>query len=314
MNEGNKRTIIIDCDTGTDDAIAIVAGLYAENANLVAITTVFGNTTIKNTSENTLNLTSYLGFDIPVAVGASAPLKSHVDERHAEDVHGVTGLGCVDLPKSEATLSENNAIETIYRNAVKAKGELEIIAIGPLTNIAMALLLYPQLKTLIKHIWVMGGAVYGGNITPTAEFNIWCDPEAARLVFASGVKCTMVGLDVTEKAILTEKQIQKIKDLNTKAGDVISDILYYMLDRHAAGGEDVIMHDALALGAALCPQCITCLEFFVDVECEGRYTFGHTAVDVDNDSGKAPNVSVAVELNLEVFTDWLYESIKLSDS
>lgn len=308
----DKRQFLIDCDTGTDDAIAIVAALYAGEIEVKAITTVTGNVSVKYTSENTLNLTRYLGFHMPVAVGAWEPLKLHAELSYAESTHGKQGLGTVALPESRDEFAPENAVELIYHQAEAADGELEILATGPLTNIAIALLLHPSLKKLIKHLWIMGGAVIGGNVTPTAEFNIWCDPEAARIVLRSGIPCTLVGLDVTTKAVLTKEDIRAMRSLQTKAGDVVADLLEFMDRRHEKGGEDLLMHDALALAAALCPSCMKYRDYYVDVECEGTYTYGHTEMDVRLKTGKKPNASVAVDIDLPAFRSWLYRTIAAS--
>ncbi len=307
-----KKRILIDCDTGTDDAIAIVAALYAPDLQVEAITTVTGNVSVKYTSENTLNLVRHLGFDIPVAVGAWGPLKLHTDMCYAEATHGKAGLGDVKLPKSTDSFSSKNAVELIYEKAVELNGELEIVAVGPLTNIAIALLLHPELKNLVKHLWIMGGAVYGGNVTPTAEFNIWCDPEAARMVLRSEIPCTLVGLDVTTKAVLDRDDIRKMRGLATKAGDFVADILEFMDRRRLEGGEDLLMHDALALAAAACPECLKYKDYYVDVECEGTYTYGHTEMDIWEESGHEANVSVAVGIDLPMFKKWLGDTIACS--
>ena len=146
--QGDKRKFLIDCDTGTDDAIAIIAALYAKEIDVQAITTVTGNVSVKYTSENTLNLTRYLGSDIPVSVGAWGPLKLHSEMCYAEETHGKAGLGTVQLPKSADRFDREKAPALIYRKAAEAEGQLEILAIGPLTNIAIALLLYPSLKKI----------------------------------------------------------------------------------------------------------------------------------------------------------------------
>lgn len=306
--EVTKRKILIDCDTGTDDAIAIVAALYSQDMDLVALTTVDGNVALKYTALNTLNLVHYLDFNVPVAVGAASQLKHHVIHRPS-GTHGNEGLGSVSLPDMQAKFYEKNAIETIYDEAKKAQGELDIVAIGPLTNLALAFMMYPELSTMIRHIYVMGGAAWGGNVSTTAEFNIWKDPEAARLVFASGIPCTMVGLDVTEKAILDEKDAEKCRALHTKAGDFVADILDFMFVRRDAGGEDALMHDALALAAVLKPECLEVQKYFVDVECEGTYTFGHTYVDLRNRLKREPNVYVAMGLHLDLFKEWLHDCL-----
>mgnify|MGYP000518258145 CR=1 FL=1 len=162
----------------------------------------------------------------------------------------------------------------------------------------------------IRHIWFMGGAALGGNMTPTAEFNIWVDPVAAKLVIASGIPMTMVGLDVTLKAALNREDEQEIRSFGNKGAVLAADILDYMIRRYADGGEDALMHDALAAAAAVCPQCLVCHDYFVDVECQGEYTAGHTMVDRRGRTGKKPNVSVAMELDLPVFKQWLKDCLK----
>lgn len=300
-----KRPILIDCDTGTDDAIAIVAALYSSDCDVKAFTTVNGNVPVKYTSRNTLDLVRYLGFDTPVAVGAASPLK--VRGVHDPDgTHGAEGLGVVTLPRTSAPFYEKNAVETIYDEAQKAKGELELVAVGPLTNLAIAFMMYPDLPGMLRHIWVMGGAAIGGNMNTSAEFNIWADPEAARMVFAAGVPLTMVGLDVTEKAVLNEDDAAKMRALGNPAGNFIADILDFMFTRRDKGEEDAQMHDALALAAALCPESVTCTPHFVDVECEGTYTSGHTMVDLRGKLGRKANANVALGLNLPAFKTWLH--------
>jgi inosine-uridine nucleoside N-ribohydrolase len=299
-----KRTFIIDCDTGTDDAIAIIAALYSPEIELAAITSVNGNVSHQHTSQNNLNLMEYLGADIMVARGAEKPL--FLRAPHYGDTHGQTGLGDIVLPTATTSdFAKENAIEVIRRKADELKGELELLVIGPMTNIAIALSLYPDIAEKIKHIWFMGGAVKGGNVSTTAEFNIWVDPVAARQVLASGIPCTMVGLDVTELAILNHQDAKILRNMGTKAAVLTADILDYMFRRNENGGEDAMMHDALALAAALCPQCLVYKDYFVDVECMDSYTVGHTAVDLRNTLGRQPNVKVAVDIHVDLFKEWL---------
>ena len=207
-------------------------------------------------------------------------------------------------------ISKETAPELIRRIAEEEEGRLELLVVGPMTNIAIALSMYPELKEKIRHIWFMGGAALGGNMTPTAEFNIWVDPVAAKLVIASGIPMTMVGLDVTLKAALNREDEQEIRSFGNKGAVLAADILDYMIRRYADGGEDALMHDALAAAAAVCPQCLVCHDYFVDVECQGEYTAGHTMVDRRGRTGKKPNVSVAMELDLPVFKQWLKDCLK----
>ena len=304
----DKRPFLIDCDTGTDDAIAIMAALYSPQIDIKAVTSVNGNVSENFTSQNNLDILEWVGrTDIPVAHGAVRPLLS------GTMCHGLTGMGNVKLPSAQKNAFDPRvASELIYDTAVECKGELELLVIGPMTNIAIALCNHRDLAGLIKHIWFMGGAVYGGNVLPTAEFNIWVDPEAAHIVAQSGIPMTMVGLDVTLKAVMTEEDIAQLRKVGTKACTLTADLLDYMADRRDKGGEDLVMHDALALAAALCPECLKCKDCFVDVEYTGTYTAGHTYVDLRGKTGKAPNMSVALEVDTPRFRKWLVDTISLS--
>lgn len=307
-----RRPFLMDCDTGTDDAIALVAALYCPEIELRAITSVNGNVAQRYTSQNNLDLVEYLGKDIPVARGAVWPIMGPFTEENASSVHGSTGLGDLELPKAGGTFDRRIASELIYETAVEAKGELELLVTGPMTNVAIALLQHRDLPGLIRHIWFMGGAARGGNVTPTAEFNIWVDPEAAHIVLQSGIPMTMVGLDVTERAVMVEEDAKEMRDAGTRAGQIVARLLEFMFCRRDRGGEDACMHDALALAAAVCPRCLKCEDRFVDVECRGTYSRGHTFVDRQNVSGQKPNVSVALEIDTPMFRKWLVEMVKSS--
>lgn len=304
-----KRPFIIDCDTGTDDAIAIIAAFGCEEIDVRAITSVNGNAREKDTSRNNRNLAAHFGWDVEVAHGARLPFFQR--GVYYSSTHGATGLGNLELRDAEEyPFSKDMAPEVIRRIAEEANGELELLVIGPMTNIAIALSLYPELKEQIKHIWFMGGAAYGGNVSTTAEFNIWVDPVSAQIVLASGIPMHMIGLDVTEKAIMSREDEQEIRGYGHKAAIVAADLLEYMFARCKDGGEDAMMHDALALAAAVCPECLVFEKHFVDVDCAGIYTAGHTAVDVKDRSGKEPNVEVAMDIRLDVFRNWLKNSVK----
>ena len=306
-----KRPFLIDCDTGTDDAIAIIAALYSSEIEICAITSVNGNVPHRYVAQNNLNLVEYLGVDIPVCRGADTPFRDR--GYHSDGTHGKTGLGSVQLPTAQhRQFDAKIASQMIYDTALAKGGELELLVTGPMTNVAIALLEHPDLPGLIRHLYFMGGAATGGNVTPTAEFNIWVDPEAAHVVTQSGIPMTMVGLDVTLKAAMLPEDSAAIRAANTRAGTVVADLLDYMFVRHAAGGEDALMHDALALAAALCPDCMTYEHCFVDVECAGTYTLGHTFVDRRGRSKKAPNVSVALDLDVPKFRAWLVEKVTQS--
>lgn len=305
----NKRPFLIDCDTGTDDAIAVIAALGCEEIRVRAITSVNGNVRERDTSRNNRNLMAHLGIQMEVAHGASSPLYPRGE--YYDDTHGNTGLGNVVLRDAEEyAFSEDMAPEVIRRIAEEENGELELLVVGPMTNIAIALTMYPALKEQIKHIWFMGGSIRGGNVTTSAEFNIWVDPAAARIVIGSGIPMTMIGLDVTEQAAMKKEDADELRSVGTKGAVFVADILDYMLERFANGGEDALMHDASALVAAVNPKCMVFEKYFVDVDCVSPYTAGHTMVDVRRKTGKEPNVNVAVGIHVDEFRAWLKTCVK----
>lgn len=308
----NKKPVIIDCDTGTDNAIALIAELHSPELDIRAFTTVVGNVALKYTSRNTLNLVRYLGFKTKVAVGAPKPVLRDEIIYSGNKTHGDTGLGTLVLPETDKPFYEKTAVETIYEEALACGGELELIPIGPLTNIALAVSAHPDLKTLIRKITFMGGAKIGGDITTTSEFNIWADPEAARIVFASSIPLTMVGLDVTLKAALNKRDTEEIRAMGSKEALVIAQILDFMLERNVKGGEDALMHDALTVGVCINPSLVKMTKYYVDCECSGKYTSGHTMVATTRLFRNEPNCFVCEELDLPAFKAWIKGAIARS--
>ena len=309
----DKRKFIIDCDTGTDDAIAILAAFGCEDIDLLGITSVNGNVIEEYTSKNNLDLCEYVGYKIPVTRGATYPL-NHGFRNSSDMTHGTMGLGSVSLPAAKnSEFDPRVASKFLYDKAIECKGELELLVIGPMTNIALAIIEYPEFEKLIKHIYFMGGSVYGGNVTTVAEFNIWADPEAAHTVFVSGIDMTMVGLDVTLKAVMNEDDIARLRQRNSKASNFAADLLDFMVTRRDQGHEDLVMHDALALAAAVYPECMKYEEYYVDVETTGTYTRGHTHADVRIKDGKKANMKVAMEVDVDSFRKWLVDTINKYD-
>ncbi len=306
-----KRPFIIDCDTGTDDAVAIIAALGCEEMELVGITSVNGNVAEQYTSRNNLDLIQYLGRTIPVARGAWLPLAGNRNSNTDPKIHGKTGLGNIELPHfRDAEFDTRIAAQFIYEEAVKRNGEMELLVTGPMTNIAVSLIEHPELPEYIRHIYFMGGSVTGGNVSSTAEFNIWADPEAVHVVMQSGIPLTMVGLNVSNIAVMREEEEMKIRSFHTKEAELAADLIVYMMGRTKFGDYSARMHDPLALAAAFYPDCMHYESFFTDAECTGTYTRGHTAVDIFRKSNEKPNVSVAMEISVPKFTSWLIECIK----
>ena len=303
------RRFVFDCDTGTDDAIALLAAFGSPEIEILGITSVNGNVIEDHVANNNLNLCEYLGFDVPVTRGASMPLFSGY-HNSLDMTHGTTGLGSVVIPQAKTKQFDGRlASRFLFDKAVECEGELELFVTGPMTNIALTVIQYPEFSDLIKHIYFMGGAVWGGNVTTTAEFNIWADPEAAHIVFDSGIPMTMVGLDVTLKAIMEREDVARLRNCHTRAADFAADLLDFMFERFRKGGENVIMHDALAVAAALYPECMNYTDYYVDVETTGTYTRGHTAADFRGRLGRTPNMACAMEIDVPKFRNWLVERI-----
>lgn len=307
-----RRPFIIDCDTGTDDSLMLAAAIYCEEIDIKAITSCNGNVGESAVANNNINLMEYFGADIPVARGAQ---RSMYDRAINEgDCHGPSGLGDIVIPAAKHKKAVDTiASELIYQTAVAEKGELELLVTGPMTNLALAIIQHNDLPGLIKKLWFMGGAVYGGNINNNSEFNIWADPIAAHIVFTSGIRdAVMVGLDVTLKAIMEQEDVDELRTVDTRACSFSADMLQYMIDQEEKRHEGAVMHDALALAAALYPECMTYEDYFMDVEWQGTLTAGHTAADTGNKTGEAPNIHVAMGIDTPKFRRWLVDTIKKS--
>ena len=305
----NRRPLIIDCDTGTDDAIMLIAAFGCGVFDIRAVTSAPGNVEQIHTSKNNLNIAEYLGFDVPVVRGAYDTL--YAGSRVRSQVHGKTGLGDVTVPEAKRMrLEDESAPEVIYRVAREEEGNLELLVTGPMTNIAIALRLYPELKTLIKRITFMGGSMGHGNVVPHAEFNIWFDPVAAHIVLTSGISLLMIGLDVTERASLIDDDRKQFQELKTRAGDLSAELLAFMLKREDNGLESAYMHDGLALAACADPLCVTTKKAYVRVEVLNDAISGQTYVDLEPADGGKVNCEVAVDVYFHRFRVWLHEAIE----
>lgn len=271
------RRIIIDTDPGVDDAMAIFLALRSPELKVEAITPVSGNVPLELTLPNALRLVEIAGReDVPVAAGASLPLvRRLVTARYA---HGKNGLGGVDFPPPRIKPVAETATEIICRLVRGNPGEITIVAIGPLTNVATVLRSDPEIAGMIPAIVIMGGALAHGNITPAAEFNLYVDPEAARIVFDAGIPLTMVGLDVTEKVLLTDAHVQKLLAANNPVSQAAAKIMKATIDRMRQEnfGAAVAMHDPLTVASLLDPHLLTFTDYCVEIETEGEFTAGMT--------------------------------------
>ena len=267
--------ILLDCDPGIDDAIAILTA--AHHGNLVGITTVNGNVGIEHTTHNALVTTQIAGLDVPVHRGADRPLVEPVLD--AARIHGATGLGSVVLPPLEIEVASADAVSFICDTARSVDG-LRLVAVGPLTNIALALRRDPDLPGHISGLTIMGGAAQMGNVTATAEFNIWADPEAAAAVFRDAAPVTLVGLDVTQQVICGDAEAERIRAAGTTTSTFAADLLEFYIDRNRAlGRAGAAVHDACAVLAVTHPDLFEIRRHPIEVELSGRHTRGMTVID-----------------------------------
>ncbi len=271
------RRIIIDTDPGIDDAMAILLALRSPELKVEAITPVSGNVPLELTLPNALRLVEIAGrTDIPVAAGASEPLvRRLVTATHA---HGENGLGGVEFPPPSIKPVKETATEIIRRIVRGSPGEISIVAIGPLTNIATVLRADPELAALIPAIVLMGGSLSGGNVTPAAEFNFYVDPEAALIVFHSGIPITMVGLDVTRKVQLREEHVAALEAGKNPSSQAAGRIMRSTMERNRKTGfpGGPTMHDPLALASMIDSAVVTLQDYFVDIETVGQLTAGES--------------------------------------
>ncbi len=296
------RKFIFDCDPGVDDLLAL-AYILKKKMNVVGITTVSGNVNCDKTTINTLKFLQLYGADIPVYKGAKTPLNSQAI--HAELIHGVDGCHGI-LDDIQLTTKERSkpAHRYIIEEVLASKRQIEIIAVAPLTNIALAMIEKPEIAQYIKHIYIMGGGHKNGNITPAAEFNFYADPYAAKVVFESGVPITMAGLDATMSFGVSENEIDKLteKSTSTEQNQVVLKLLRENLKiSRLFGFDEAYVHDLIAVVSAVKPELMETKKYFVGIETKGKFTLGKSVVDVENVLKREKNANVGLSLNKDVF-------------
>lgn len=273
--------VIIDCDPGHDDAMAILWALAAPEIEVLAVTTVAGNQTIEKVTNNAIKVLTKAGrSDIPVAMGAKQPLIRKLVVG-GEVVHGSSGLEGPVLPECGFAPSKLSALELLVKTLEESKEKITLVPIGPLTNIAALFITRPDLKEKIERLSIMGGGAYMGNWTPAAEYNIWADPEAAKVVFNSGLPIIMAGLDVTHKAYITREENEVLRAQGNEISVFAAELIDYFSKYHyeVEGFPGCTMHDPTAIAALIYPDMFTSITCNVDVEVSGELTTGMTVVD-----------------------------------
>lgn len=305
----SKIPVIIDCDPGLDDVVALLMAVKNEKLDIKAVTVVAGNQTLEKVGANTLKVLSLTGVDIPVAYGFDKPIVR--DLTTAAEVHGEDGLYGVKIPDAILKKDELHAIDLMEKIIRESEEKVTLIPIGPLTNIAMFLIRFPELKDKIEKICLMGGAIVGGNCTKSAEFNIFVDPEAADIVYKSGIPITMCGLDVTHRAIVYKEDIQRIKSIDNNIAKIMGEMLENLSKYHSKDGfEGCYLHDPVAVLAVTNPDIIKTMPMKVDIELQGKLTTGSTIGNFDKRFNEEANVNVGIDIDRESFIEEIIKAIK----
>lgn len=305
--------IIIDCDPGHDDAIALILALASPELDVRAITTVAGNQTLDKTLHNALRILTLLGrHDIPVAAGAARPLQRALEI--AAQVHGESGLDGPQLPEPAFCAASEGALALMARVLEQSAEPITLVPTGPLTNIALLLAAYPQLHSKIERIVLMGGSASAGNWTPAAEFNIYVDPEAAAMVFTSGIPITLCGLDVTHRAQVMAEDIERVRQLPGPVAHCVAGLLDFFMLYHRDpkwGFIGAPLHDPCTIAWLLRPDLFKSQDCWVGIETQGEYTAGMTVVDRYALTGHAPNATVLLDIDRDGFVALLLERLAL---
>ncbi len=307
--------VILDCDPGHDDAIALILALASPELKVLAVTTSAGNQTPDKTLNNALRILTLLGRDdIPVAAGAPKPLARELII--ADNVHGESGLDGPTLPDPAFAPVAMTALELMAKCLRESPEPVTLVPTGPLTNIALLLAAHPELKSKIARIVLMGGAAGAGNWTPAAEFNIYVDPEAADMVFKSGLPITMCGLDVTHEAQVMDEDIERVRAITNPVAQCVAGLLDFFMIYHRDpkwGFAGAPLHDPCTIAWLLAPALFHGVECRVDIETGGTHTSGMTVVDRYGLTGKAANALVLLGLDRAGFIDLLVTRLRAFD-
>lgn len=304
-----KRKIILDSDPGHDDAVAIMlAGSY-EGFELLGITVEAGNQTIEKTARNTMNMVKYLGLNVPVALGKGVPLKR--TPMNCAEIHGESGLDGFEFPKYEMNFDKRDAVEFI-RDALQDNKKVTLVPTGPLTNIAKVITDYPNLTNHIEEIVLMGGSIGHGNVSPAAEFNILCDPEAADIVFNSGIKVKMLGLDVTRKVLVLPEVVERMNKIGNRVSDLFVALMkaFNKTQKQIFGFDGGPLHDPATIVSLINEDVVKFQYMNVVIDVTGGPSYGRTNCDQFNYLHQTPNAWVAVDINVEKYWDEVEKGLR----
>ncbi|MDH5161658.1 nucleoside hydrolase [Heyndrickxia sp. FSL K6-6286] len=307
----NMKNIIIDCDPGHDDALAILTAIANSNKlNILGVTTIGGNQTLEKVTTNAKNILEFVNSTIPLAMGQSEPLTK--DLCVAPEAHGESGMDGPYFNGEKYPITSNNAILFMYETIMKCNDKVILVGLGPLTNIALLIKVFPEVRSKIEYISIMGGGLDRGNKTPLAEFNIYVDPEAAQIVFHSGIPVVMSGLDVTEQAEITIEEINSLKNKGRVSHLAYELLHFYNKSGRQFGFINSPIHDLCAVAYILNPKMFSGTSYYVDVVTEGKAR-GLTFADKRLVANQAKNILVLEKVNREMFISELINALEVLD-
>ena len=303
------KKVILDCDPGHDDTLAMLLAHAHPSLDLLAVTTVAGNQTLEKVTQNARNVMTLAGIrKTLLAAGADRPLINEADP--GEYIHGVTGLDGYDFPEPAVPVDKRHAVDLII-DLCHEHGKITLIPTAPLTNIGMAIRKDPAILPKIEEIVLMGGGNARGNRQPLAEFNIWQDPEAADIVFRCGVPVTMIGLNLTHQAKATPDVVRRMQALDNEVARMAVGLIEFFRSTYAKHFrfDAPPIHDACAVARVIDPEIVKCEFVNVEMELKGTYTYGATVCDMDGITGRKPNANVATVLDREKFWNLMIEAL-----
>jgi len=310
LNNMNKRKVILDCDPGHDDAVAILLAGSNPKIELLGITVECGNQTLLKTGKNALNLVQYLEIDVPVCLGSPEPIIKETEICPA--IHGESGLDGFDFPPLSIKFDPRHAVTYMIETIMNSLEKITVVTTGPMTNLALAMKLEPRIKDHIEEIVLMGGSFTSGNVTPAAEFNIQCDPEAAYIVFTSGCTVKMFGLDVTRQVLVLPQIVSRMEKINNKASILFTKLMKFFnaSQKRVFGFEGGPLHDPVTIAYLIDPTVVTLTHVHCDIDISHATSYGRTNCDIFDYLKLPKNAYVATAIDINKYWDIIESGIR----
>lgn len=308
-----KIKIILDCDPGHDDAVAIMLAARSPQIELLGISVVAGNQTLDNTSRNALNVLQWVGVDVPVYAGCGRPIVR--EKMIAADIHGSNGLDGPVFPKTERKPEAKHSVNFIIDTLMASDGDITVVTTGPMTNLAMAIRMEPRIVDKIRRIVLMGGSYTNGNVTPAAEFNIIADAEAAHICFECGRPITMIGLDVTRKVLCYPEIVDRMEKIGNRAADLFVQLMRHFCrsQKECFGWEGGPLHDPVTIASLIDPELVRLKPMSAHIDLRSTDSYGRTNCDFFDYLHKPHNADVAVDIDVERFWNIIEQGLRNYD-